>query len=75
MKSPWDFDGRNMVDVAEMERLGFCVEVIGKARVQGQSIGSDRSTAVSERMEESILAEDVQLPRLYEEAYILSLHR
>jgi UDPglucose 6-dehydrogenase len=33
MKRPaWVFDGRNMVDIAEMERLGFRVEAIGKAR-------------------------------------------
>jgi UDPglucose 6-dehydrogenase len=32
MKSPkWVFDGRGLVDVVEMEKLGFRVEVIGKA--------------------------------------------
>lgn len=32
MKKPkWVFDGRGLVDVGEMEKLGFRVEVIGKA--------------------------------------------
>lgn len=32
MKKPkWVFDGRGLVDVVEMEKLGFRVEVIGKA--------------------------------------------
>ena len=32
MKKPkWVFDGRGLVDVAEMEKLGFRIEVIGKA--------------------------------------------
>lgn len=32
IKSPrWVFDGRNMVDVGEMQKLGFQVEAIGKA--------------------------------------------
>ena len=32
MKKPkWVFDGRGLVDVEEMEKLGFRVEVIGKA--------------------------------------------
>jgi UDPglucose 6-dehydrogenase len=32
MKKPkWVFDGRGLVDVKEMEKLGFRVEVIGKA--------------------------------------------
>lgn len=37
MKHPWVFDGRNMVDVEEMERLGFRTETIGKARVEKPS--------------------------------------
>jgi UDPglucose 6-dehydrogenase len=28
--SKWIFDGRNIVDISEMERLGFRVEAIGK---------------------------------------------
>lgn len=30
-KPKWVFDGRGLVDVAGMEKLGFRVEVIGKA--------------------------------------------
>lgn len=34
MKSPrWVFDGRNMVDVGEMKKLGFSVEAIGKTSI------------------------------------------
>ncbi len=38
VKSPrWVFDGRNVVDIGEMEKLGFRVEAIGKVSAWGPS--------------------------------------
>ncbi|KAH9207039.1 UDP-glucose 6-dehydrogenase [Leptodontidium sp. 2 PMI_412] len=42
MKKPkWVFDGRGLVDVVEMEKLGFRVEVIGKAGSRSRLHGFD----------------------------------
>lgn len=34
----WVFDGRNVVDAAKLERLGFYVESIGKPGVSSRMI-------------------------------------
>ncbi|PVH71427.1 nucleotide sugar dehydrogenase [Cadophora sp. DSE1049] len=40
-KPKWVFDGRGLVDVVEMEKLGFRVEVIGKAGSRSRLHGFD----------------------------------